>query len=189
MPKVEMHAPFTAYRGTIGKLVYRKVRGKTIVALKPDADRPVSQAEVAHRQDFARAAVWATSAMRNDEMRQIYEELGKERDIPARAVAISDYLVRPSIEPLDLSNYLGQVGQKIYFMAADNVGVVNAQVTISDELGNQFESGIAVELNDAPGFWMYTAMSTVPAGTDARIKVTVNDRPGNITEVTEEIGI
>ena len=53
MSKVEMHAPFTTFSGTIGKLVYRKYRGRTIVAMKPDADRPLSQAEVAHRQDFA----------------------------------------------------------------------------------------------------------------------------------------
>jgi hypothetical protein len=58
MSRVEMHAPFTAFSGTIGKLVYREIRGKTIVAVKPNANRPLSEAEVAHRQDFAQAAAW-----------------------------------------------------------------------------------------------------------------------------------
>ena len=98
MSSVEMHAPFTHFRGTIGKLVYRKVKGKTVVALKPDADRPLSQAETAHRKSFTEAAEWATAALKNDEFRQTYEELGRERDIPTRAAAVSDYLVSPSIE-------------------------------------------------------------------------------------------
>ena len=50
MSKVEMHAPFKHYRGRIGDLVYRKRKGKTIVALAPDADRELKPGEVAHRQ-------------------------------------------------------------------------------------------------------------------------------------------
>ena len=186
MSRVEMHPPFKHYRGTIGDLVYRKVKGKTIVAVKPDADRPVSQAEVAHRKNFSEAAAWATDAMENQEMRQTYEELGYERDIPARAVAVSDFLVRPSIEPLDLSSYVGQTGNHIYFAATDNVGVTGARVTISDTEGNPFESGIANEIDQKAGLWMYRTLSAVPAGTDVQILVQVNDRPGNITELTEE---
>jgi hypothetical protein len=186
MSRVEMHAPFKHYRGTIGDLVYRKVKGKTIVALKRDADLPIKQGEAAHRQDFTKAAEWATLAMNNDEMRQTYEEVGEKRDIPARAAAVSDYLVRPSIEPLDLSSYAGQIGNQIYFVATDNVGVTGARVTITDAAGTRYESGIPVEIDPKAGLWMYTAMSAVPAGTDALIQVQVNDRPGNIAEVTEE---
>jgi hypothetical protein len=43
MPKIEMHAPFTIFSGTVGQLVYQKVRGRTIVAMKPDPDRPLSE--------------------------------------------------------------------------------------------------------------------------------------------------
>ena len=97
MSTVELHAPFTTFSGTIGKLVYRKVRGRTIVALKPDADRPLSQAEIAHRQDFAQAAAWAKAALQDEELRPFYEALGKQREISARAAAISDYLKRPTL--------------------------------------------------------------------------------------------
>jgi hypothetical protein len=67
MSRVEMHAPFTTFSGAIGKLVYRKFRGKTIVAMKPDADRPLSQAEAAHRKNFAQAAAWAKAALQAQE--------------------------------------------------------------------------------------------------------------------------
>jgi hypothetical protein len=117
--------------------------------------------------------------MKSDEIRPIYEEIGQERDIPARAVAVSDYLVRPPIQPLDRSSYAGQIGNRIYFVATDNVGLAGARVTISDIEGNPFESGIANEVDSEAGLWMYTTMTAVPAGTDALIKVQVSDRPGN----------
>jgi hypothetical protein len=186
MSTVELHAPFTHFSGTIGKLVYRKVRGKTVVAVKPDADRPLSQAEVAHRQNFAQAAAWAKTALQDEELCPFYEALGKQRDIPARAAAISDFLKRPTLEELDLSEYAGQAGDRIYFMASDNVGLVDATVAIGDGNGTVFESGAAVEVEAGTGYWMYTAQSAIPAGAIAMVKASVSDRPGNTVEVTEE---
>ena len=181
-----MHAPFTHYSGTIGKLVYRKYRGKTVVAVKPDADRPLSKAEVAHRQDFAQAASWAKAALQDEELRPFYEALGKQRDIPARAAAMSDYLKRPTFEALDLAEYGGQAGDPIYFMASDNGGLVDATVTIGDGNGTVFESGPAVEVDEGTGYWMYTAQSNLPEISQATINVKVSDRPGNSVEVNEE---
>jgi hypothetical protein len=186
MSTVEMHAPFTTFSGTIGKLVYRKVRGKTIVAVKPDENRPLSQAEVAHRQDFAQAAAWAKAAMQDEQLRPFYEALGKQREIPARAAAISDFLKRPALEGLDLAEYAGQVGDKIYFMASDNGGLVEATVAIGDGDGTVFESGAAVEVDADTGYWMYDTQSAIPGGTTVAVNVKVSDRPGNIVEVTEE---
>lgn len=186
MSSVEMHAPFKHYRGKIGDLVYRKRKGKTIVALCRDADKPLKKGEAAHRLTFAEAAEWATQALKNDEMRRLYEELPEERDIPTRAVAVSDFLVRPSVETPDLSGYNGQIGDRIYFQATDNVGVSGARVTISDQVGDPYESGIPVEIDADAGLWMYTALGNVPAETTVVVKVQVNDRPGHIAEVTEE---
>ena len=186
MSKVEMHAPFTHYSGTIGKLVYRKYRGRTIVSVKPDPDRPLSQAQTAQRQDFTQAATWAKAAMQDEELRLFYEALGKKRDIPARAAAVSDFLKRPTLGALDLSEYAGQAGEPIYFMASDNVGVVDATVTITDGNGSVFESGAAVEVDANTGYWMYTAQSAIPEVSLAAISVRVSDRPGNTVEVNEE---
>lgn len=57
--------------------------GRTIVAVKSDADRPLREAEVAYRQDFALAAAWAKAALQDEELRPFYEALGKQRNIPA----------------------------------------------------------------------------------------------------------
>lgn len=186
MSSVEMHPPFKHYRGKIGDLVYRKRKGKTIVALCPDADRPLKKREIAHRQNFSEAAAWATQALKNPELLEVYEELAGVRDIPIRAVAVADFLGRPSVETPDLSGYTGQIGNQILFQATDNIGVTGARVTISDEAGIPYESGIAVEVDEDAGLWMYTAMSAVPADSTALVKVQVNDRPGNIAEATAE---
>ena len=154
--------------------------------MKPDADRPLSQAEVAHRQDFAQAATWAKAALQDEELRPFYEALGKKRDIPARAAAVSDFLKRPTLEALDLSEYTGQAGDPIYFMASDNAGLVDATVTIGDGNGTVFESGAAVEVDADTGYWMYTAQSALPEVSLAAVNVRVSDRPGNMVEVSEE---
>jgi hypothetical protein len=186
MSKTELQAPFTSFSGTIGKLVFRKVKGKTIVAVKPDPDRPLSEAEAEHRQDFAQAASWAKEALQDDELRPFYQALGKERDIPPRAAAVSDYLVRPTLEGLDLAEYAGQAGDRIFFMASDNGGLVEATVTIRDGNGTVFESGSAVEVDADTGYWMYEAQSAIPAGSTVAINVKVSDRPGNTVEASEE---
>lgn len=181
-----MHAPFTSFSGTIGKLVYKKYKGKTVVTLKPDSDRPLSQAETDHRQFFTQAAAWTNVALQDEELGPFYEALGKQRAIKARAAAMSDALKRPTLEGLDLSNYAGKAGDQIYFMATDNVGLTYAMVTIGDGNTFVFESGQAAEVDAGTGYWMYTARKDIPDGTTATIKVKVSDRPGNIVELTEE---
>jgi hypothetical protein len=87
---------------------------------------------------------------------------------------------------LDLSEYTGQAGDRIYFMASDNGGLVDATVTIGDGNGTVFESGAAVEVDAGTGYWMYTALSALPAGTPVAVNVKVSDRPGNCVEMSEE---
>lgn len=111
---------------------------------------------------------------------------GRKGTFPARAAAISDFLVRPTLEALDLSEYAGQAGDRIYFMAGDNVGLVDATVTIGDGNGSVFESGAAVEVDANTGYWMYTAQSAIPEVSHAAINVRVSDRPGNTVEANEE---
>ena len=191
MSKVEMHAPFTTFSGTIGKLVYRNVRGKTIVAMRPTRKGPPSEAALAYQQHFTRGSRWAKAALLDEEKGPFYQALGKKMEISAYAAAMSDFLKRPSLEALDLSEYAGQAGDHIYFMASDNGGVVKAMVTIEYENGNVFENGWAVEVGPGTGYWAYTVQSALPApaGATLRVKASASDRPGNTVEVIEEISL
>jgi len=125
--------------------------------------------------------------MKDQELGPFYEALGKQRDIPPYAAALADFLKRPSVEALDLSEYAGQAGGRIYFMASDNVGVTSALVAITNADGNLFERGVAVEVDAGTGYWMFTAQSSIPTGVTAVvINVRVSDRPGNVVELSEE---
>jgi len=187
MSKTDIHAPFNTFSGTIGKLVYREVDGKTIVALRPKRRKgPPSEAALAHQQRFKRASRWAKAVLLDDEKAPFYRALGKKMKITAYAAAMSDFLKSPTIEELDLSFYAGQAGQRIKFTAEDNGSVVNAMVTISDGDTHVFESGQATEVDPGTGYWTYGAITTIPAGTHVTVTVKVSDRPGNVVELTEE---
>jgi hypothetical protein len=185
MSKVEMHAPFKHYRGTIGDLVYKKYRGKTVVALKPEGKRRVSEAQSEHQQTFSQAATWAKAAVKDQELYPIYKALGDQREISAYAAAMADALKPPAIKGLDLTEYSGQAGDPIYFLATDNGEVRKALVAISDADGRTLEEGSAVEIDGDTGYRMYTTNSAIPVDTTVVVTVKVIDRPGNITELSE----
>jgi RNB domain len=50
--------------------------------------------------------------MQDEQLRPFYEALGKQREIPARAAAISDFLKRPALEGLDLAEYPARSGTR-----------------------------------------------------------------------------
>ena len=64
----------------------------------------------------------------------------------------------------------------IILSISDEFGVVNVVVTISDDQGNPFESGQAVETAAGSGQWIYTAVENAEA--DITVQVAATDRPG-----------
>ena len=79
---------------------------------------------------------------------------------------------------MDLSTYGGAIGDEIVLRARDDFEVSSAQVEITYADGNPVESGAAVETPAKSGRWVYTASAAATADADARIAVTVKDRPG-----------
>ena len=66
----------------------------------------------------------------------------------------------------------------IILSISDEFGVVNVVVTISDDQGNPFESGEAVETAAGSGQWIYTAVENAEA--DITVQVAATDRPGGM---------
>ena len=196
MSEADMHAPFNGYSGRIGKLVYKQYKGRTIVSHVANPKRTLSAAEIALRAHFTEASQWAKLAFKNEELRAFYEDLAPKMVFIKKGVrkvgttphsaAVCDYLVAPSIKSLDVSEYNGQTGDNVSFLATDNVGVYYAQIKIDDADGNRLETGDPVMVDADKGSWVYTTTRTIPAGTNAKITVIVYDRPGNSAEVIEE---
>jgi hypothetical protein len=181
MSDVDLHAPFMGYRGTIGKLVYKKYKGRTIASLKPGPRTTQSEAALAQQETFGKGIAYAKKALAKPAIRAYYETCSKEKDIPIFALMVGDYLNAPSMDELDLSEYKGQVGDPIAITTHDDVGVISVEVTLTTMDGTVIEKGQAVEAKVRSGNWVYIATAPVVQGTDIFIEAEGFDRAGNRT--------
>ena len=185
MTKANLNSTIDDYRGSIGKLVFKKVRGRTIVARKPVVTAEPSQAQVAQRIRFKEAAAFGKFAHNDPELRAIYEPIARTREVTIYTVAVQDYLKKPVIKPLDLFRYKGRAGDPILIEASDEIGLASLEVTLDSNDGTRIESGQAVESAPGTGKWTYKATAPVAHGADIFIEVAALDHAGNRTKITE----
>jgi len=185
MSDVELNETVNGYRGSIGRLVFRKYKGRTIVARKVPSSKPPTEGQLAQREEFKEADAFAKSVQANPALLTFYEPIAKQRDISLRAVAMGDYLKKPTIKPLNLSNYKGQIGDVIKIRAIDDIGLADLDVKIVAQDGTPIESGKAVEEAARSGKWIYTATKPVALGSDVFIEVKGVDHAGNEAKITE----
>lgn len=185
MTEVNLNETVNGYSGSIGRLVFRKYRGRTIVGRKPVSTKPPTEGQLAQREEFKEAVAFAKFAMVDPALREFYEPIALQRDITVYALAVGDYLKKPSIKPLDLSNYKGNIGDPIKIRAMDDIGLADVDVNIVAQDGTPIERGKAVETGLGSGKWTYTATKQVALGTDIFIEVVGVDHAGNKAKITE----
>jgi hypothetical protein len=167
--------------------VYSIRNGKTVLGSKPvfATDSEPSQAKLDWQKRFKKASSHAKALLADPATREFYQEIAKQTGIPIFAVAMGDTLNEPSIQPLDLSNYQGRIGDIIAFEATDDIGLADINVSIVALDGTAIESGKAVEIGVRSGEWTYTATRQVAQGTDIFIEVKGVDHAGNKVQLTE----
>jgi hypothetical protein len=185
MSDVELNETINGYRGSIGKLVFKKYRGRTIICRKGVITKPPTAAQLASRADFREASEFAKSIKVNPALLAFYEPIAKQREVTVRVVAMGDYLKKPTLKPLNFSNYKGQVGDVIEIRAEDDLGLAELHVKIVAKDGTSIESGLAVEENERSGKWLYTATAPVPRGNEVFIEVKGLDHAGNMAQLSE----
>lgn len=184
MTEVNLNETVNGYRGSIGRLVFKQYRGRTIVARKPIITKPPTEGQLAHRQRFKDAAAFAKSAAADSALRAFYEPIAKERDITVHALAMADFLNRPSFQYIDLFDYKGRVGDPIVIKALDDLGLVDVDVELVTQEGAPIESGKAVEQGTGSGKWIYTATAPVALGSTIFIEVNGIDHAGTKTKIS-----
>ena len=185
MSDVDMNETINGYRGSIGKLVFKKYKGRTIVARKGKISKPPTERQLAQRAEFAEAAAFVKTVKANPALLAFYKPIAEQRNLEVRAVAMGDYLKKPTIKPLDLSKYQGRIGDPIKIRATDDIGLAELQVKIVAQDGTPIESGQAVEEGERSGTWIYTATKAVAMGSDVFIEVKGVDHAGNEAQITE----
>jgi hypothetical protein len=171
------------YRGLFGNIVFRWVYGKSVMQSRPDfSNVKWSKSQKACRKRFGGAMGYAQNAIKDPEKKRYYEKMAKGW-CSACNMAVSDYMLNPKIESINLDEYKGKKGDTIQVDAWDKYGVAAVLVFILNALGHEIESGMAV-LDPCSGLWIYQAQGDFPPGRSCRVMVRVIDHTGNsVTKV------
>ncbi len=183
MTKVRFHGPIAGFSGAMGEMVFMDRGTQTVAYMK--THYALSEAQVNQQERFGEAAAYAKSALADPVKSEFYETVAQEKDLPAFALAVGDYLSLPSFKPLDLSKYKGGVGDLIQIRAVDKLGLASVDVAINANDSALIEKGKAVEVGLRSGYWVYTATAAVATGADIFIQVTGVDHADNTAKITE----
>ena len=187
MAKVKLNPVVEHMRGQIGELVFRKAFGKIFVGRKADpGEHEPSAGQLEVRERFRAAALYGRMAMADPAARELYDDAAGKKGKPVFAMVMADFLNAPSIDEVDVSEYTGAQGSPIYVRTEDDFTVTRVHVSITSPDGTQLESGDAALELGGTGRWVYLGSSSIPAGTDVRISVTVTDKPGSTAVMDTE---
>lgn len=184
MAKADLNATFDYIRGAIGGIVFKRVRGKTILTKKPVFKKPPSAAQLAQRQRFREATDYAKRAQADPVLRPLYEPVARKRQVAVFTVALRDFLNAPSIRCLYLQFYQGKPGDSIGIHATDDFGLAELEVSLITLDGTLVERG---EAGLHSGSWSYRTTVEVAHGSRLRLEVAGSDYAGNRVRAAEEI--
>jgi hypothetical protein len=185
MSEVDLNPTVDGYRGSIGRLVFKRYKGRTIVGKKPVRTKEPGPEQLARQEHFKEAVAYAKSVLADPAAREFYKPIALQREISIYALAVGDFLKVPEIKPLNLAAYKGEVGDIIQIRALDDVGLADLDIRIVAQDGTLIEQGKAVELGVGSGKWTYTATAAVALGSDVFIEVEGIDHAENKAKITE----
>ncbi len=186
MAKVRFKGPIGGLSGSIDGMVFADNGERTVAYVRKPRTGEKSEAEQARDDRMAEARAYAASVKTdNPELWAFYKQLGKPKKISPQALAVKDFMRVPFFKPLNLTNYLGRVGDPIKIHCKDDIGLVSVEVSIENQDGSDIEKGMAAELDAREGFWVYKATKAVPIGTDVFIEVVGLDHAGHRIKLTE----
>jgi hypothetical protein len=185
MTEVNLNETVNGYRGSIGRLVFKRYKGRTIVGRKPVVTKAPTNGQIAHRERFKAAVAFAKSAVADPALSAFYAPIAQQREITVYVVAVGDFLKTPEFQYVDLEKYKGRIGDPIVIKAVDDIGLAFVDVKLVSQQGTLIESGSAIETGTGSGMWTYTAKTPVALGTDIFIEANGADHAGNKVKITE----
>lgn len=171
-------------RGTLGGIVFRQLRGKTVVSNTPRQTKKESAVQKQNRRKFRDASRWAKAQMHDPQKKSFYTAKAKKLKLPnAYTAAISDYMRKSVVSDVNVSRYNGKTGDVISMkISKRDFDVRHAEIILYDKEGIQFESGVAVRKDRSRFF--YRIMETIYEKKPVRICI-VAGAPGMIRTMKE----
>ena len=166
------------FKGKLGDLVVRRWGGSTVLSKKPNTrHRKWSKLQKSNRKRFGDAMAYARRVLLDPEMWSYYRKKRRKKQTVWN-VAVADYMLNPTIDRIDISEYGGKKGDSIVVVANDKYAVASVVVTIMDAQGFEIESGAAIQ-DWTPG-WTYTCVKKNRNWRSCKVVVEAADVPGNI---------
>jgi hypothetical protein len=179
MAKVKDNVLVKGFSGTIGRsLTFRQIGGETFVSKYQRAPTTVtSEKAVAARTKFGRATAYARIAVKNPELKAMYQAVvkGGQR---AFNIAMIDALQAPVVESIQADSYHGRMGDPVIVRATDDFKVASVVVFIYNQTGDLVEQGNAVNQENNMD-WLYITTRVNSVLTDSRLTAIATDLPGN----------
>src|SRR5437016_5595639 len=108
------------FRGKLGNLQYRRIRGKDIVSPVPDMSKVEwTPAQIAQRATLIANGKWGRAALEDPTTKAAYTARARELDIPVFALIYSDRRRGPVLKSIDVSRYSGKAGEVIRIQVDD----------------------------------------------------------------------
>jgi hypothetical protein len=177
--------------GMLGDVVvFRQLRGKTIMANKPRKPRFQSDLQRENRHRFREASAFAKQAMLDPQKKEYYQAKARKLGLPnAYTAALTDYMRKPAVTAV---KYKGNTSGSIA-ITAGKAGFSLASVTVAmvNKEGEALATGTAV-LKDrrrnewtarlAPDLWNQRKRGEGDCA--VRVMITATDHLGNAVSST-----
>ena len=177
--------PLEGSSGRFGKrLVYRQRGLKTIIARRPVKNKNPKTPRQTEVQDLFSEGVLYAKAVIADGVKKALYQAKVSGNQSAFNLALSDFCKAPEIRKYNVTEYAGQIGDKISIRVIDDFKVEWVKLIIKDCTDTTIEEGAAV-LSANGADWIYTATVENPCLAGAKLIISAADLPGNIT--TQEV--
>jgi hypothetical protein len=172
--KIKKNIVLAGATGSIGgQVVVRQTKHGAVLAAHPGASaHPITNNQMLAREKFRIAVGYAKGAKDRPE----YKQLAESRDLSTLNVATADFYHPPELTDVDVSEYEGKPGQRIWARAIDDVLVTEVQIAIANDQNGLIENGRMTRDPVDKTLWFYTA--TKDANTaQVKIKLEAIDLP------------
>lgn len=170
----------TGARGMLGNVVvYRQFRGQTLLCNRPEKRNTITPHQQRMKTRFLEAVAFAKKQIADPVTKALYQPGPESRFTSAYAAALADYLKRPVIDDVDVSNYKGKEGDAIVVKATDVAQTLTVMVTVVDTNNSVVEQGEAIPTLFTQGY-VFKANKRHDLIKGCTMLITVRDRPGNV---------
>jgi hypothetical protein len=159
--------------GSLGRIVFRQLRNKTILANKPAQIKKQSEQQRKNRTRFKAATYWAKAIMLDPEKKAYYWRKAKKLELPnAYTAAVCDYMRKGEIREIDTRQYKGKAGDVIRIKVnKKDFSIHKVEAMLLDADGKVIEGALAIKKDDSTFFYKTTVTFIEKASVTIRIRI------------------